>query len=928
MEHKADSSAMAAAASPIAAAAAASAATPTAATAASNAPASAAVGAKSLSALTAGAKSLEPAPILALSPSVVNRIAAGEVIHRPASALKELLENSIDAGATKISIQLRDGGLHTLQIQDNGHGIRKEDFPILCERFTTSKLSAYEDLQSIATFGFRGEALASMTHVARVAITSMTRGSACAWRAHFQDGKMVAPPGSAAADSSAPVAPKACAGIQGTLIQMEDLFWNVPIRRNALKNASGEEYARCIDMLCKYAVHYSGVAAISCKKVGANKMDLNTPLNASIVDNIRAIYGAAIAKELLPLELRLDSKEACAARGLTDCSSFSITGHISNANCSQKKLGLLLFINHRLVDSTLVRRVVETTYARYLPKQTHPWCYLSLSMDPRILDVNVHPTKKEVAFLSEEAVAALLEEAMEKTLKGANKSRVFYASSIEAGGGVAGGEGFGREVPPARSSAAAAAMDLSGDGGREAHEEKSYLAASSSEAAAAAASPMQLEEGEEDLMPVAATSALGASAAAAAAAAGGVRLSQPSLPSAYRPASASGPFSAVRAPSQSQSQSQPRRDNALIRTDNRQGKMDSFFAAQSQPQMIDTVEAPAAAGSSGRKRAHAELESEETVDDGAAAAAAPPPVAAASYPSAGRRGSAAGGVRPPVQILLTSVQNLIGSVVSRSHPQLHDLFKGHTFVGYIEAAYSLVQFKTKLYLLNMSRLSRAFFYETVLKRFGHHPIVRFSGVKGVPIERMIRMAMEHPSQRAHSANQTAEQKDDLAAEYTNLLVSRAAMLKEYFALDISVDDDSDESAGSAVLLGLPELIESYNPPLLLLPLFLLKLARDSVWDEEQRCFESIAHAIADFYYLREQSMYVEKQQTATTAASSSAAAAAASAPLPPLSWFVPHVLLPAFRHRVSFSPPAHAANDGTVTQIASLENLYKIFERC
>ena len=875
----------------------------------------------------------------------MNRIAAGEVIHRPASALKELLENSIDAGASKISIQLREGGLHTLQIQDNGHGIRKEDFPILCERFTTSKLSAYEDLQSIATFGFRGEALASMTHVARVAITSMTRGATCAWRAHFQDGKMCAPPGSgsaaasAAADSAA-VVPKACAGIQGTLIQMEDLFWNVPIRRNALKNASGEEYARCIDMLCKYAVHYSGQAAISCKKVGANKLDLNTPLNASTTDNIRAIYGAAIAKELLPLELKLESKESCAGRGLADCASFSITGHISNANCSQKKLSLLLFINHRLVDSTLVRRVVESVYARYLPKQTHPWCYLSLSMDPRILDVNVHPTKKEVAFLGEEAVGALIEEALEKTLKGANKSRVFYAASIEAGGGVAGGEGFGREVPPARAAATAAAasggsgMDLSGDGGREAHEEKSYAAASSSEVAAAAAavaSPMRLEEGEEDLMPVGPTSALGA--ATASAAASGVRLSQPSLPSAYRPA-ASGPFSAMRPPSQSQSGvSQPRRESTLVRTDNRQGKMDSFFASQPTPtqsnEMDETPAGAAAAGSSGRKRAHAELEGDVTVDDGGADGAAQPVVAASTYPAAGRRGSASGGTRPPVQILLTSVQNLISSVVSRSHPALHDLLKGHTFVGYIDAAYSLVQFKTKLYLLNMSRLSRAFFYETVLKRFGHHPIVRFSGnsgggpAKGVPIERMIRMAMEHPSQRAHRADRTAEQLDALAAEYTNLLVSRAAMLKEYFALDISVDDTSDD----AMLLGLPELIESYNPPLLLLPLFLLKLARDSVWDEEQRCFESIAHAIADFYFLREQSMYVEKKSTAT-AASAAVASTGASAPLPPLSWFVPHVLLPAFRHRVSFSPPAHAANDGTVTQIASLENLYKIFERC
>ncbi|KAK7510973.1 hypothetical protein IWZ03DRAFT_72127 [Phyllosticta citriasiana] len=357
-----------------------------------------------------------PRRIQALAEDVVNKIAAGEIILTPGHALKELIENAVDAGAKSLEILAKEGGLKLLQISDNGHGIEREDLPILCERFTTSKLKTFEDLTSIGTYGFRGEALASISHIAHLSVTTKTKESSCAWRAHYADGKLVPQKPGQSAD------PKPTAGRQGTQITVEDLFYNVPTRRRAFRSAS-EEYARILDLVGRYAVHCSGVS-FTCKKHGESSMGISVPAAANIVDRIRQVHGSAVANELLHIKANSERW------------GFEAEAWVSNANYSVKKTSLLLFINHRAVESSAIKKAVEQTYSSFLPKGGHPFVYISLEIDPHRVDVNVHPTKKEVNFLNEDEIIEMLCDEIRSSLGSVDTSRTFMTQTLLPGAKV------------------------------------------------------------------------------------------------------------------------------------------------------------------------------------------------------------------------------------------------------------------------------------------------------------------------------------------------------------------------------------------------------------------------------------------------------------------------------------------------------------
>lgn len=203
---------------------------------------------------------------------------------------------------------------------------------------------------------------------------------------------------------------------------MEDLFYNVPTRRRAFRSAS-EEYAKILDIVGRYAVHCAGVA-FSCRKHGDSGVSISTPAVANTVDRIRQIHGSAVANELVEFKVGDDKL------------GFSSSGLVTNANYHVKKTVILLFINHRAVESTVVKRAVEQTYSAFLPKGGHPFVYIDLEVEPQRVDVNVHPTKREVNFLNEDEIIETICNEIRSKLAKVDSSRTFLTQSVLPGMGV------------------------------------------------------------------------------------------------------------------------------------------------------------------------------------------------------------------------------------------------------------------------------------------------------------------------------------------------------------------------------------------------------------------------------------------------------------------------------------------------------------
>jgi DNA mismatch repair protein MutL len=340
-------------------------------------------------------------PIQLLPDILISQIAAGEVVERPASVLKELVENSLDAGASRIDVKLEQGGAKLLSVQDDGAGITADELPLALARHATSKIGALEDLERVASLGFRGEALASMASVARVSLASRARSAA---HASQIDAEGAAP---------GPIKPAALAS--GTTVTVADLFFNTPARRKFLKSEA-TEYAHCAEVVRRMALSRPDVAFTLTHN---GRVQLRFPAQSQD-ERIGAVLGddfvaAAVAVDELAGPLRL--------KGLAALPAYSKSGRDAQ----------YVFVNGRFVRDKVVAHALREAYRDILYHDRYPAYALFLTLPPEGVDVNVHPAKTEVRFRDARGIHQFLFHAIERALSGgaAESRQAVHQAPIE-----------------------------------------------------------------------------------------------------------------------------------------------------------------------------------------------------------------------------------------------------------------------------------------------------------------------------------------------------------------------------------------------------------------------------------------------------------------------------------------------------------------
>ncbi len=314
-----------------------------------------------------------------------NQIAAGEVVERPVNAVKEMVENAVDAGATDIEVEIADGGMTYIRVTDNGSGMSMEDAKLSIVRHATSKISSVENIYHIASLGFRGEALASISSVSRTAITTR--------RPDDVEGTVVEVVGGEVTEVKSIGAPS------GTTIEVRDLFYNVPARKKFLKSERTES-SRINAMMGKLALANPD---ISFRLINNGRSVLETPGNGRLLDAISALYGTKVAGEMLPVA---GSTENAVMEGLISKPSL----------LKSSRQYQTLIINRRVIESSAVAKAVDNAYHSLLPKNGQPILVLSFQVPPESIDVNVHPQKREIKFADEQSIFRLVYHGVLETL--------------------------------------------------------------------------------------------------------------------------------------------------------------------------------------------------------------------------------------------------------------------------------------------------------------------------------------------------------------------------------------------------------------------------------------------------------------------------------------------------------------------------------
>lgn len=306
--------------------------------------------------------------IKVMDESLANLIAAGEVVERPLSVIKELVENSIDAQASKINIELKDSGISQIIVSDNGIGVNKEDIPLMCKRHATSKISNNIDLVNITTLGFRGEALASISAVSKVKITSSVDGLNTYQYSNLDDSIIKV------------------AGNQGTSVEVNNLFYNTPVRFKHLSHPN-YELSLITNLIKQISLIYPN---ISFSIINNDKPIYSTVGNNNPLDVLTSMYGSNVSKEFSHIT--------------TNSGDFTIDAYIAHPIITRaSKKDIIISVNHRLIKNLKLEQAIIDGYKGYLHTNQYPIIYLNIDLDPSLVDVNIHPTKQQIkiSFLND-----------------------------------------------------------------------------------------------------------------------------------------------------------------------------------------------------------------------------------------------------------------------------------------------------------------------------------------------------------------------------------------------------------------------------------------------------------------------------------------------------------------------------------------------
>jgi DNA mismatch repair protein MutL len=348
-----------------------------------------------------------PGKIVVLPEALINKIAAGEVIERPASIVKELLENSLDAGATDVTVELENGGRESIRVIDNGEGMDDADALIAFERHATSKIYEFDDLYKVKSFGFRGEALPSIASISRVEMITRRQSALTGCRIVVESGK--------ALEATAAGCPA------GTSVFVEHIFDSVPVRKKFLK-ASNTEQGHCLDVITRMAISHPGVKI---KVIAKGKTILNVPATNDELERISLILGTDFTEQILSVKAQENS--------------IRIEGFISKPESTRASAKhMYYYVNKRFVRDYLINHAVMTAYTRVIEPRRYPCVVLFVDLPADDVDVNVHPTKMEVRFRDPHSVYNGIAKIISAVLAGASPVPRTPSFATSGRGGKAG----------------------------------------------------------------------------------------------------------------------------------------------------------------------------------------------------------------------------------------------------------------------------------------------------------------------------------------------------------------------------------------------------------------------------------------------------------------------------------------------------------